>query len=675
MKFNISSLVTLIHEYTLNSKSYKFEAIGCIISERTILTSSSALRLPDNAVLTAVKIRTISTLNTDVKNLPLLDNYTIIKDNSNRISIIKISEDISLMDPNITIPIVTNNENSGTYEIPYIKSGKWYYKKVIKLKEENGLIYIRRLNNSNIYGSPVFNDGNVIGVVHLVTDTYTLIIKLSDDNVSLLDENNDDSHVETNEELDEYVIDRPYVTPDFSVEYDTEEYGLYTSTEFNLPDKELNVSDLSVDNKSVSGMYGNINDTLNYEESVVEKSLYDTLYKEKTFLDYLDLPVSSSVMNTITRYVSKLDKRLELIVRNIKSTKDMLQFLVDFRWSRFNILDNYVSFTDYASLVTGIVSGLTVPSNFPVLINRNTTNKLENSIVACCPYSVDYKGKSIVSTSKDYVATMYSRYGEIKSRTLNLINHSCNWNNYDWLLINNGYSLAFKSTANTTKTFNRDYKIMFITGVRYIDKYMTVYLIADYCEHALTFDSEFNLVEDVVSEVFTSEIVKLLDPKTHVFRDKFQYYVNGNDSSIYTFPLVDMFDNYNKIINKYEITKTTLKDPRPISITEFGPRINTSYGKKSYMMWAQLENISVMMLLPAVGYTFNKNNFYNPRKYLTDSDYNEACIPLHKGFIRTEVYPWFWRYNGLTWHNGYLSYNNYYGLYFSYWNMYWPFFY
>ena len=93
------------------------------------------------------------------------------------------------------------------------------------------------------------------------------------------------------------------------------------------------------------------------------------------------------------------------------------------------------------------------------------------------------------------------------------------------------------------------------------------------------------------------------------------------------------------------------------------------------MMWAQIENISVMMLFPAVGYTFNKNNFYNPRKYLTNADYNEACIPLHKGFIRTEVYPWFWRYNGLTWHNGYLSYNNYYGLYFSYWNMYWPFFY
>lgn len=675
MKFNISSLVILRHEYTLNSKSYWSEAIGCIISERTILTLGSVFSLPDNAVNETVKIKTISTLNTDNKNLPILKNYTITRDNTNRISIIKIPEDISLMDPNICIPIVTNDEHSDIYEIPYLKSGKWYYKKVIKLKEENGVISTRRFNNSNIFGSPVFNDGNVIGIVFSVTEKYTNIIKFSDDNVSWIDENSHDSHVENTEELDEYVITRPYVTPDFSVEYDTEEHGLYTSTEFNLPDKELNVDDVNVDNKSVSGMYGNINDTLNYEEKIVKTSLYDTLYKQKSFLDYLDAPISSSAISTITKYVSKLDKRLELIVKDIKSMKGMLQFLVDFRWSRFNLLDNYVSFTDYASLVTGIVSGLTVPSNFPVLITRNTTHKMENSITSCCPYSVDYKGKSVVSTSKDYVATMHSKYGDIKSKTLNLINYSCNWNNFDWLLVNNGYSLVFKSTNSDTKVFKRDYSIMFITGVRYVDNYMTVYLIADYCEHALIFDSDFNLVEDVVSEVFPSDIVGLLDPKTHVFRDKFQYYINGDDGNIHTFPLVDMFDNYNKIINKYEIVKTTLKDPRPISITEFGPRINTLYDRKHYMMWAQIENISVMMLFPAVGYTFNKNNFYNPRKYLTNADYNEACIPLHKGFVRTEVYPWFWCYNGLTWHNGYLSYNNYYGLYFSYWNMYWPFFY
>ena len=97
MKFNISSLVILRHEYTLNSKSHWSEAIGCIISERTILTLGSALSLPENAVNEKVKIRTISTLNADTKNLPVLNNYTIMRDSNSRISIIKTIEDISLM--------------------------------------------------------------------------------------------------------------------------------------------------------------------------------------------------------------------------------------------------------------------------------------------------------------------------------------------------------------------------------------------------------------------------------------------------------------------------------------------------------------------------------------------------------------------------------------------------
>ena len=88
-----------------------------------------------------------------------------------------------------------------------------------------------------------------------------------------------------------------------------------------------------------------------------------------------------------------------------------------------------------------------------------------------------------------------------------------------------------------------------------------------------------------------------------------------------------------------------------------------------------------------MGYTFDKYSFYNPRKYLVDSDYNEACIPLHGGFRRTELYPWLWYWNynvgffGSYFNyvdigfNSYWLYNDYfYGDYWNYYNTYWSFF-
>jgi integrase len=110
-----------------------------------------------------------------------------------------------------------------------------------------------------------------------------------------------------------------------------------------------------------------------------------------------------------------------------------------------------------------------------------------------------------------------------------------------------------------------------------------------------------------------------MDPKTLIFRDKYQYYVNNEDGTFATFPLVDMFDINNKIVKRYTILQTTLKDPRPISIVDNGPRINTKYNEQYQMIWSYNDSISLMTLYPAMGYEFDKYSFYNPRKYLKDA--------------------------------------------------------
>jgi hypothetical protein len=54
---------------------------------------------------------------------------------------------------------------------------------------------------------------------------------------------------------------------------------------------------------------------------------------------------------------------------------------------------------------------------------------------------------------------------------------------------------------------------------------------------------------------------------------------------------------------------------------------------------------------------------------LKDSDYDEACIPMHGGFRRTLIYPWLWRRDGFTWVG-----DHYYRGYYNYWNMFWWFY-
>ena len=95
-----------------------------------------------------------------------------------------------------------------------------------------------------------------------------------------------------------------------------------------------------------------------------------------------------------------------------------------------------------------------------------------------------------------------------------------------------------------------------------------------------------HLVEDTITRVFNTDIVKLLDPKTLIFRDRYQYYVNNNDGTFSTFPLIDMVTPNNTIVKAYTIVQTELKDPRPVNIVDDGPRINTKYGMQYQLTWS-----------------------------------------------------------------------------------------
>jgi hypothetical protein len=243
------------------------------------------------------------------------------------------------------------------------------------------------------------------------------------------------------------------------------------------------------------------------------------------------------------------------------------------------------------------------------------------------------------------------------------------WSGADWLITNNRGWLTLSSVNDVVKKITVSYNIDAVTGIRYTKDYVVIYVLSNYTEHAIIIDKDFKIVEDSVTEIFNQDIVTLMDPKTIIFRDKYQYYVNNEDGTFSTFPLIDMFDINNKLIKKYTIIKTTLDDPRPVSIVDNGPRLNTKYNGQYQLMWSYNNDISLMTLYPAMGYEFDKYSFYNPRKYLKDSDYDEACIPMHGGFRRTLIYPWLWRRDGFTWVG-----DHYYRGYYNYWNMFWWFY-
>lgn len=677
-----------------DNKEYYADFGGVIVGKRTVLTSSYLAKYNnENRKLLYVNLHSKGFMRSQgAFGYALRSSNIVTNDDYPELALVKFDEDITAKDPQSSVIELGELGDLEYFRVPYAKKISGYNmssKRLDKLGTKENHMKLPRINDSVIYGSPVINSHKLVGILYL-TDTSENIslVKGLDASVNNWIKSNTNNEVinEGSDEMDQdnssinESIDEPQgilVNPDFSVDYTTETDGLDTRTGFDLPDKTLELSNISVKNESVSGSYSKESD--NFASSVspakTTTTLYEKLYPTKKFIDYLDVKMSKSAVDGLRNYLSKYDIRYPLLIDEASTYKDFIQYMANFRWRRFNILDHYLSFTDYASFTTSAISSLKVPSNFPVFIDRNTVVRRRNTLTKCCPHSVDVRGESIVETSGDGNAKMISHNGTATSPSVNLINFSCNWQNNDWLITNKDTGIEFKSVNDTIKKFDLHYKIMCITGVRYTSGYLTVYLISNYTEHAVTFNENFELVEDIVTEAFPSEIYNLMDPKTTIFRDQFQYYVNNDDGTISTFPVVDMFDMFNRIVKKFEIHKTTLVDPRPVTITDIGPRINTKYDKQYFMMWSYNETVSMMSLLPAVGYTFDKYSFYNPRKYLTNADYNEACIPLHKGFVRTRIYPWFWGRPGFTWHNGYYyGYGDYYGRYFSYWNMYWWFF-
>lgn len=571
------------------------------------------------------------------------------------------------------------------------------------LKEGNNeitLIYEKVVNKSSLVANVTINyvdqEGNQLSTPSLLplgTGTHTLQAKVIEGyvtdtpSVSVYVEgqpklvtivyykteiDEDDFEEEDIDDIDNIEVEEV----DVGVTYETETSELATRTEFDLPNVTLTVEELKAPEPkdlSVVGSFSKESDFFTTKEiqdwknAEPPKTLYQQLVPEKKFEDHLDVKIDPTVLQDIKQQLMKVDIRYGVMFDEVKTQKDLLQWFVNFRWRRFNFLDRYIPFTMYADLTTSVLSLITVANDFPILITGNTVLKDDPQRRAFEPFYYDYKSTAVVTTNDLYMGTLYAELGEKTERSLNKLNMSVYRHGADWLITNNKNWLTFSSVNDIVKKISVKYRIDNVTGVHYVDDYAIIYLLSNYTEHALIIDNDFNVVEDTLTRTFNREIIELMDPKTLIFRDRYQYYVNNEDGSFATFPLEDMFDINNNLIKKYTIVQTTLKDPRPVSIVENGPRINTKYNHCVYqLMWSFNDSISIMNMYPAMAYEFDKYSFYNPRKYLTDADYNEACIPMHGGFRRTRLYPWFWGRPGFTWVSG-----HYYRNYWDTWNRWW----
>lgn len=466
---------------------------------------------------------------------------------------------------------------------------------------------------------------------------------------------------------------------DISVEYETRTQDLNTKTDYDIPDDHLTVPELSLpsqDSMSTVGAftknaYATKSDNYDDWNHPEDLTLYEQLVPNKEFKDYLDYPVDNYVLQDLIVELQKYDKRYGIMVENIKTARDLLQWFVDFKWRRLNLLDHWIRFSDYAKLTVNTLSHVKVHTDFPVLITAPTVLHTTPVRSANTPFCVDPTSGAIVETNETYNAHMRSELGEANVQSLNALNISCYWCDADWLITNNKFHLTLTGVneKKPPKQIKLKYVIDNVTGVQYVDDYMIIYLLANYTEHALIFDKDFKLVDDTITRVFNTEIVKLLDPKTLIFRDRYQYYVNNNDGTFSTFPLIDMVTQNNTIVKAYTIIQTELKDPRPVNITDGGPRINAKYGMQYQLTWSFNTEVSLMTLYDATDVSFDTYSYYNPRKYLTNQDYKEACIPLHGGFRRTQVYPYMFGGPGITYTNG-----HWYTRFGSFWNTYWYFF-
>ena len=467
---------------------------------------------------------------------------------------------------------------------------------------------------------------------------------------------------------------------DISVEYETRTQDLNTKTDYDVPDDHLTIPELSLPSQDSMSTVGAFNKNAyatksdNYDDwspKEEDLTLYEQLVPNKEFKDYLDYPVDNYVLQDLVKELQKYDKRYGIMVDHIETAKDLLQWFVDFKWKRLNLLDHWIRFSDYAKITVNTLNHVKVHTDFPVLITAPTVLHTTPDKSANTPFCVDTTSGAIVETDEAYNAHMRAELGEATVQSLNALNMSCYWCGADWLITNNKYHLTLTGVneKEPPKQFKFKYAIDNVTGVQYAGEYMIIYLLANYTEHALIFDKDFKLVEDTITRVFNTDIVKLLDPKTLIFRDRYQYYVNNNDGTFSTFPLIDMVTPNNTIVKAYTIVQTELKDPRPVNIVDDGPRINTKYGMQYQLIWSFSTEVSLMTFYDATDVTFDMYSYYNPRKYLTNQDYKEACIPLHGGFRRTQVYPYFIGGPGVTYTNG-----HWYTRFGSFWNTYWDFF-
>ena len=206
-----------------------------------------------------------------------------------------------------------------------------------------------------------------------------------------------------------------------------------------------------------------------------------------------------------------------------------------------------------------------------------------------------------------------------------------------------------------------------------------------YIEHAVIFDCTdptYKVVEDSVTMSFPPDIIALLEPKTKIFRDAYQYYVNDKENTWKTFPIQNMFDSMGKVVEAFTILDCNLDEPRANTIVENSPRINANYGLNQYFkMYSYAKQATMLNVMPAYGVTFNKAYYYNPRDFLTLQDYDEACIPIHGSFMPSHLRwyqsdvqrPWYsigrdaYSYNG-GYRGGYLGGSGWYG---GWWDSLW----
>lgn len=143
---------------------------------------------------------------------------------------------------------------------------------------------------------------------------------------------------------------------DISVEYETRTQDLNTKTDYDLPDDHLTIPKLSLPSQDSMSTVGTFNKNAyatksdNYGDwnHPEDLTLYEQLVPNKEFKDYLDYPVDNYVLQDLVTELQKYDKRYGIMVDHIKTAKDLLQWFVDFKWKRLNMLDHWIRFSDYA---------------------------------------------------------------------------------------------------------------------------------------------------------------------------------------------------------------------------------------------------------------------------------------------------------------------------------------